>query len=74
VLEQVEAWLEMLQPIVPAGARAPVIPVTVAVKVIDPPKTGLDGDVVTVIEGVAGRTVTESGEVADSEEKLESPL
>jgi len=47
--------------IVPAGAVAPEIPVTVAVYVIVPPRTGLEGDVVTAIDGVAGATVSESG-------------
>ena len=64
----------MLQPIVPAGASAPVAPVTVAVNVTVPPRTGLEGDVVTAIDGVAGLTVTESGDAADSAAKLESPL
>jgi len=66
--------MNTFQPIVPAGASAPVAPVTVAVKVIDPPRTGLEGEVVTTIEGVAARTVTESGETAESAAKLESPL
>jgi len=64
----------MFQPIVPAGASAPVAPVTVAVKVIDPPRTGLEGDDVTDIEGVAATTVTESGNAAEIAAKLESPL
>ena len=74
VLVHDEDCPEMLQEIVPAGDSAPVAPVTVAVKVIDPPRTGLDGEDVTTIEGVAGATVTESGEAADKAEKLESPL
>jgi len=64
----------MFQPIVPAGASAPVAPVTVAVKVIDPPRTGLEGEVVTAMDGVAARTVTESGDAAEIAAKLESPL
>lgn len=65
---------EILQAIVPAGASAPVTPVTVAVKVIVPPRTGLEGADVTTIDGVAGMTVTESGEAADKAAKLTSPL
>ena len=42
----------------PAGAVAPTIPETVAVKVIVPPKTGLAGEVVTRMVGVALVTVT----------------
>lgn len=49
--------------IVPAGAVAPVIPVTVAEKVIVPPKTGLAGEVVTNMVGVAGATTIDSGDV-----------
>ena len=74
VLVHDEDCPEMLQEIVPAGDSAPVAPVTVAVTVIEPPRTGLEGEVVTVIEGVAARTVTESGDAAESAAKLESPL
>ena len=47
---------------------------TVAVNVMEPPRTGLEGEVVTAMDGVAARTVTESGEAAESAAKLESPL
>jgi hypothetical protein len=50
---------------VPAGAVAPTIPLTVAVKVIDPPKTGEAGEVVIAIVGVALVTTTESGGVEE---------
>lgn len=74
VLKHEEDCPEILHDIVPAGDNAPVAPVTVAVKVIDPPRTGLDGEDVTTIDGVAGPTVTESGEAAVKAEKLASPL
>jgi len=48
---------------VPAGAVAPVIPVTVAVKVMVPPSRGLAGEDVTEMAGVAAATIIESGEV-----------
>ena len=57
----------------PAGGFAPVIPVTVAVKVIVPPKTGLAGADVTVIVGLAFETIRETAEVGASTEKLISP-
>ena len=55
---QLDAAPEIFQVTLPAGAVAPTIPLTVAVKVIFPPKTGEAGDEVTAIVGVAGVTVT----------------
>ena len=55
---QAEAAPVMLQVTLPAGAVAPTIPLTVAVKVIFPPKTGEAGEVVIAMVGVAGVTVT----------------
>jgi len=65
--------MDTFQDTEPAGASAPVAPVTVAVKVIDPPRIGLDGEEVTTIDGVACPTSTES-DAADKAEKLVSPL
>ena len=45
----------------PAGDVAPRTPVTVAVYVIVPPRTGLEGAVTTVTTGVAGATTMETG-------------
>jgi hypothetical protein len=53
---------------VPAGAVAPTIPVTVAVYVIVPPKTGLAGEVVIAIVGVALVTTRDIGLVAARDE------
>ena len=52
---------------VPPGGVAPEIPVIVAVYVMVPPSTGLAGEVVTAIVGVAGATVSETGDAATAE-------
>jgi hypothetical protein len=57
-----------LQVIEPAGAVAPTIPLTVAVKVRLSPKTGAAGVVVIAIVGVALVTLTLSGVSEDWEE------
>ena len=67
-LVQVEAAPVTFQLTDPAGALAPTIPLTVAVKVRVSPKTGAAGAVVTAIVGVALVTLTLSGESEDCEE------
>jgi hypothetical protein len=57
LLRQALAAPVKVQFTVPAGAFAPVIPVTVAVNVIVPPNAGLAGELVMVIVGVATVTV-----------------
>ena len=76
VLEQVFAWPETVQMTEPYGVAAPVIPVIVAVNVIDPPRTGLDGADEIPIIGVAGATVIGPlvTSVAGTEAYVESPL
>ena len=66
LVEQVDALPVTPQLMDPAGAVAPVIPVTVAVYVIVPPSTGLTGVVAIKIVGVAGATTIESGDVGGS--------
>ena len=66
--EQVEVLPLMVQSTDPAGAVAPTIPETVAVKVIVPPKTGLAGDDATEIVGVALVTVMVIGAVGARDE------
>ena len=56
--EQVEVAPLIVQRTEPAGAFAPTIPLTVALKVIVAPKSGLAGIEVTTIVGVALVTVT----------------
>ena len=68
LLTQDEVAPLILQVSVPPGAVAPEIPVTVAVKVIVPPKIGFEGELVTAIVGVACVTVTEVAVVAGSDE------
>ena len=58
----------------PAGAVAPEIPVTVAVYVIVPPRTGLEGSVFIAIVGVALATTTETAVVGANGEYVLSPL
>ena len=53
---------------VPAGAFAPVMPVTVAVNVIVPPNAGLAGELVTVIVGVATVTVSDCADDVGNDE------
>ena len=72
--EQVEVVPLIVQSTDPPGAVAPIIPETVAVKVIVPPKTGLAGEVVTRIVGVALVTVTVTGEEGASDEYVVFPL
>jgi hypothetical protein len=74
VVLQLDALPVIPQVIVPAGAVAPVIPVTVAVYVIVPPSTGLAGEEATEIVGVAGATTIDSGEVGGNPAYTRSPL
>ena len=53
---------------VPAGAFAPVMPVTVAVNVIVPPNAGLAGELATVIVGVAIVTVSDCADDVGNDE------
>ena len=49
--------------ITPAGARALLLPVTVAVKVMEPPKVGVE-ELVSTRVGVAGATTVALDEIA----------
>ena len=71
--EQVEVAPLIVHITEPPGAVAPTIPLTVAVKVIVLPNTGVAGEVVIAIVGVAFPTITESGEVIGSAAKFPSP-
>ena len=62
-----------VQAMVPPGAAAPVMPVTVAVKVIVPPNTGLTTGTDTAIVGVAAVTTIDAGAVGASAVKMVSP-
>ena len=59
--KQEEAGPVSVQETEPAGAVAPRTPVTVAVSVIVPPRTGLEGDVATETTGVASATTIDTG-------------
>jgi len=71
--EQTEVAPLMFHVTEPPGAVAPTIPVTVAVNVMVLPNTGVAGEVVMAIVGVAFPTTTESGEVIGSGAKFPSP-
>ena len=62
---QVEAAPVIVHATLPAGAVAPTIPLTVAVKVIFPPNNGLAGELVIAMVGVAAVTIFESGGVEE---------
>ena len=70
---QVVAAPETFQVRVPAGAVAPTIPETVAVKVTASPNAGVVGEVVIAIVGVALATTTGIGVVVARAAKLPSP-
>ena len=57
----------------PLGAVAPTTPVTVAVKVMVPPNTGMRVGPVTEIVGVAGVTITSISDVVAIGAKFPSP-
>jgi len=63
--EQVEVVPLIFQSTEPPGAVAPTIPLTVAVNVMVPPKTGLAGVEVRSMVGVAFVTVTDTGGVEE---------
>ena len=67
LMSQFEATSLIVQLTVPAGAVAPTTPLTVAVKVMVPPKSGLKGEVVIVMSGVALLTRTEAALVVAEE-------
>ena len=58
----------------PPGAAAPTGPVTVAVYVMFPPRTGFITGTATTIDGVAIPTSRDVTGVGANDEKLRSPL